>query len=112
MSQTAKMTDRQVGRPSNLSPSLPALRDALLDRTMLAATLRHCFDSDTLRDTLTIAYEDAEPRQVLSDDEAHLCCQLEKLGFDQVSAERLQQALALLPHTPEHEAQRSNWVQP
>lgn len=110
MTLTAKMTDRQVGRLSNLSPSLPALRDALLDPTMLGATVQYRFDIDTLRDILTIAYENTGPIQVFSDDEAQLCCRLEKVGFNNVTVERLQQALALLPHTPEHEACRKNWV--
>lgn len=103
-----------TGKPSpsqaRLTPNLPALREALLDRAGLGAALRYEFDNDGCCDVLTVAYESAPSHVVFDDDEAQLCCRLEELGFSRVSNNRLRQAFHLLPHTEEHKASRQSWT--
>jgi len=105
MGHTLNLTDRQAFAPARPA-ALPDLRDALLRPAMLGATLQYRYDADGSRDILTIAIDASGPRDVFDDDEAWLCCRLEELGLGQVSLDRLQLALANLPHTPDYDTHR------
>ena len=106
MINTAKAIHRQDSR----SPTLPALRDALLDPTMLGALLfgrNSCGGPpDGLGWATYIERASETARPVTDRDLTSLHRHLKVLGY-RVSPQLLAQALAAAP--PEHDAQCKSW---
>lgn len=98
------------GRVINMRPTIPALRDALLDANRIGARLRYRFNPDSQRDILTIEWEGLATHDVLSDDISMLICHLEGAGFRNVTVSRLKLALECIPHTAEYITHREYWV--
>jgi len=112
MEHTLNLTSQQESGTARLA-SLPDIRNALLDPKSLGATVCHRFYEGNQCDIPTLAISHGEARYIYhdSEEEAWLCCRLEELILGEVAPKRLRLALRNLPHTVEHETQRSNRVQ-
>ena len=111
MTLIANLTGRQASATARLA-SLPEIQNALLDPESLGATVCHRFYEGNQCDIPTLAIAHSEARYIYhnSEEEAWLCFRLEELALGEVAPKRLRLALRNLPHTVEHEAQRSNRV--